>query len=79
VAIKESSVMLSNKQVAIDLARMGLGVFPCDANKQPLTPNGFYDASIDESTISKWWRRFPDALPGIWPGISHIVVIDLDV
>jgi hypothetical protein len=58
---------------------MGLGIFPCDANKQPLTPNGFYDASIDESTISKWWKRFPDALPAIWPGISGLVVIDLDV
>jgi len=69
----------SPKDVAIELARMGLGVFPCDAQKSPLTPHGYKDASIDETKISKWWDKHPDALPAIWPGASGLVVIDCDV
>jgi len=54
-------------------------VFPCDANKRPLTKNGFYDASQDEKQIFAWWNAHPEALVAVPTGHkSGLVVIDLD-
>ena len=55
---------------AIDYARRGFSVFPCNPSstkpksKTPLTPNGFYDATRDENRIRAWWTRWPNALIG---------------
>lgn len=66
-------------EAALTYAARGWSVFPCDKNKQPLTPHGFKDASLDEGTIRDWWRRYPNANIGIATGAAALVVIDVDV
>src|SRR5262249_10616002 len=69
---------------ATKLARKGIPVFPCvnkpgeDADKRPLTPNGFKDATCDPDTVHRWWTEHPDALIGVPTGIKFVVV-DLDL
>lgn len=54
-------------------------VFPCNASKKPLTPNGFYDATQSESQIRAWWGQHPAALVGVPTGATtHLVVLDYD-
>lgn len=54
-------------------------VFPCNQMKRPLTPRGFYDASVDPAMIVAWWKRWPEALIAIPTGErSGLVVLDLD-
>ena len=55
-------------------------VFPCRADKRPLTPNGFKDATTDEAQIRAWWNRWPDALIGLPTGkVNGITVLDIDM
>jgi hypothetical protein len=62
---------------AVAYAAHGLDVFPCAANKVPLTPNGFLDATRDPGTIQVWWARWQCAEPALAvPG--RIVVVDID-
>lgn len=66
-------------QVAMNLARAGFPVFPCGADKKPLTVHGFKDASIDLGTVSAFWRAHPRALAGVPTGAaSGLFVVDLD-
>ncbi|MEM8971056.1 MAG: DUF3987 domain-containing protein [Pseudomonadota bacterium] len=60
---------------------VGVPVFPCDAaTKQPLTKNGFKDASRDLAQIRAWWSRHPNAMIGMPTGeASGIDAIDLDI
>jgi hypothetical protein len=59
---------------------LGLPVFPCDARKQPLTANGFRDATADPATIRRMFAQRHAALIGVPTGhASGIVVIDIDV
>lgn len=54
-------------------------VFPCNLNKQPLTKNGFYDATQDEVQIVQWWKAHPEALVGVPTGTkTGLIVIDVD-
>lgn len=69
----------TNRAVALDLARRGFVVFPCDANKQPLTTHGFRDATTDADQIRAWWRTLPDALPALPTGARNgFAVLDID-
>jgi putative DNA primase/helicase len=55
-------------------------VFPCDpGTKRPITEHGFKDASQDVEIVSKWWRRYPEALIGVPTGSrSGLLAIDCD-
>ena len=69
----------TNLAVALDFARAGIPVFPCDARKRPLTDHGHHDATTDPDTIRRWWARWPDALVGIPTGPeSGVWVLDVD-
>jgi len=59
----------------------GLEIFPCIRNKKnPLTANGFKDASSDEQVINGWWDKYPDANIGLPTGkVNNLVVVDVDV
>jgi len=47
--------------------------------KHPRTLHGLQDATIDEATIAKWWRRWPEANIGVATGAqSGIIVLDVD-
>ena len=72
-----------NIDVALELARSGAFVFPCQSSgahkKQPC--KGVYWRSMstrDESSIRAFWDRFPDAVPGIDLAKSGLLVIDCD-
>jgi hypothetical protein len=66
------------KLQALELAGQGHCVFPCAANKSPLTLRGFKDASVDFEVIDSWWTHWPDALIGVPTG-EKFVVIDADL
>jgi hypothetical protein len=54
--------------------------FPCGADKNPLTPHGFYDATCDPTILDGWRRRWPNALWGVPTGDPiGAVVLDIDV
>lgn len=70
------------KEAALHYAELGLAVFPLKARgKEPLTQNGFKDASTQPQDIVSWWERYPDANIGIATGqmSGGIVAIDMDV
>src|SRR3954469_9654613 len=66
---------------AIRFANLGIPVFPCvPGGKQPLTPNGFHDATSSARAVHHWWQRTPDANIGLPTGDSTgILVVDIDV
>src|SRR5687768_1101463 len=58
-------------------------IFPCGADKRPLTKNGFYDATLDFETIKEWHQKWPDANWAMPTGAAEeggadLVVIDID-
>jgi len=65
---------------AIRYAEMGYPVFPCKpGRKEPLTKNGFHDATTDEARIRRWWTDNPRANIGMPTGpASGLIVIDID-
>ena len=66
-------------QAALKYAEKGWPIFPCGANKRPLTPHGFKDASTDAEQVAQWWTDYPDAMIGLPTGaLSGIVVLDID-
>ncbi|MGE0206138.1 MAG: bifunctional DNA primase/polymerase, partial [Hyphomicrobiaceae bacterium] len=70
--------MTPNPSTALDAALRyadhGWPVFPCSADKKPLTEQGFLDASVDPEQIDRWWRRWPSAHIGVATGIAHLCV-----
>jgi putative DNA primase/helicase len=45
----------------------------------PLAPNGVHDATTDEETIMRWFRRFPHCNVGVATGkASGLIVLDVD-
>ena len=66
---------------ALRFASQGIPVFPCvPGGKQPLTPNGFHDASSSAKSVDAWWRRTPDANIGLPTGAaSGALVVDVDI
>jgi DNA-binding transcriptional ArsR family regulator len=59
---------------------MSIPVFPCKpGGKEPLTSNGFKDASTDPERIRAWWSRWPEANIGMPTGKrSGKIVVDGD-
>lgn len=78
---------------ALEYARRGWPVFPCDGDKQPLvarvldesgTPiprsGGLYRATTDAEIIREWWTKWPDAMIGFPCGpASGVWGLDPDV
>ena len=62
---------------ALNLAKRGKKVFPCDEFKRPLTAGGFKSATTDPDQINQWWDKFPDALIGMPTG-DGLLVVDID-
>jgi RecA-family ATPase len=73
-------------QVALDLAKVGLHVFPCndcpeDKANDKAPKEGIVwprQATANENTIRFWWKRWPDALPAIALKNSNLIVLDPD-
>lgn len=66
---------------ATAITAAGVPVFPCvPGGKQPLTHQGFHDASTDAAQVAAWWRRWPDANLAMPTGsASGVDVVDVDV
>jgi hypothetical protein len=74
---------MSNYDLALDLARQGVHVFPCQPDgeheKKPCSGVFWRTASTcNETRIRQWWDRWPEALPGIDLAKAGLVVIDCD-
>jgi hypothetical protein len=71
---------------ALGYAADGKPVFPCinapgdlRRHKAPLIAGGFKNATTDQLTIRRWWKKWPTALIGIPTGsTSGIDLLDLD-
>ena len=65
---------------ALEYARHGWPVFPCrPGRKEPDTPHGFKDATIDPERITAWWTSVPDQNVAIATGAPGPDVLDVDV
>nr|WP_256372710.1 bifunctional DNA primase/polymerase [Roseibium sp. RKSG952] len=78
--------------MAVSLHEAGMAVFPCDPSpaynpdgtkndrsKKPLSGTSWRSgATSHRRNIDNWWRRWPDAMPGIDLGKSSLLVVDLD-
>jgi hypothetical protein len=66
------------KEHALAYANRGWPVFPLKpGRKDPLTTNGFKDATIDADQIDRWWSRTPNANIGCATGAAFCV-LDVD-
>ena len=79
-------------RAAIDFARRGWFVFPCnEKNGRPLVvgdkdgqgvtiknSGGLHKATRDEAQIEAWWRKWPRAQIGLNAGASGLLMIDFD-
>ncbi|MCF6232079.1 MAG: AAA family ATPase [Rhodobacteraceae bacterium] len=71
-----------NRKAAINLARNGYLIFPCDpATKRPMPGVKWRDrATSDLDRIKAWWDQWPEAMPALPTGRANgVSVIDLDV
>jgi hypothetical protein len=70
-------------EIALDCLRRGWWVFPCKPrDKVPLgrlAPNGYQNASNDESVIRAWWTAEAGCNVGIATGKSRLAVSDFDI
>lgn len=66
-------------KAALAYARLGMFVLPLRRRaKEPVCPNGFYDATNDEAEVERIWKRWPGANIGIRCDESSVLVIDCD-
>jgi hypothetical protein len=67
------------KTFASAYLQQGWFIFPLRPNgKEPITQNGFKDASNDLEVIENWIRRYPSSNIGIATEASNLIVIDCD-
>ena len=59
-------------------AKRNLSIFPCAANKRPITSDGLYSATTDHNQIDQWFGGHPERLIGLRTG-RGLFVIDLDI
>lgn len=64
-------------QAALTYAAQGFKVFPLKpGSKTPITPHGLKDASQLQSTIKKYWQKYPNANIGLV--CDGLLVLDFD-
>lgn len=62
------------------MEQYGVGIFPCNAKKEPLTAHGFKDASRDKVQMAEWMRRYPNCTWGMPTGrATGFFVVDVDI
>lgn len=62
---------------ALAYTDQGLRVFPVAQNKQPLTPNGFHDATTDRDQVTAW---FSADVAGIGAPVPEgVLIVDVDI
>lgn len=67
-------------EAALEWAADGVPVFPCALTKQPMTENGFYDASTDPKVVKQMFELAGECLIGARMGAeSGLFAIDVDL
>jgi hypothetical protein len=76
----ETEGKVSKLGAALMYAARGMRVFPCqDKGKEPRIKEWQNLATTDESTIQRWWQKWPDANVAIATGAgSDLFVLDVD-
>ena len=80
---------IDNLQVALELAKAGIPVFPFriipnptpgkDPIKKPCITDWSNRATTDEAQIRRWFAKWPDAMPGLpMGGRNGMAVLDID-
>lgn len=65
------------KTHALAYAKLGLEVFPLNADKTPRTTHGWKEATSNPEQIEKWWAQWPTALIGCRIP-KNLVLLDID-
>jgi putative DNA primase/helicase len=78
-ALDLTGLPASNLDWALAYARAGMRVFPLSANKIPLTPHGYKDATTDPEVIKGYWSKRQAHAEIGWALPETIVAIDLDM
>jgi hypothetical protein len=79
-SLKPKGGNLSLCDFALEYAKNGWPVFPCDLNKKPLTLHGFHDATRKPDQIKVWWLKNMGAAIGVATGPdAGFFVLDVDV
>jgi RecA-family ATPase len=65
----------SNKEVALELAGLGIRIFPCNSEKHPIVKAWEEVATCDLQSVDGWGQS---SVPAIPPGVQGLVVIDCD-
>ena len=69
-----------NTSAALKYAEKGKPIFPCNLEKQPITSNGFKDATTESDKVRAWWKETPTASIGMATGKeSSLWVLDVDL
>ena len=67
-------------QAALDYAKAGIPVFPCQpGGKAPATVGGFKDATTILSQVKRWWREGTPYNIGLRPADAGWIVLDADL
>lgn len=70
---------MTTLELALDLARSGIKVFPLSKKGTPFEEGGFYNASDDLDSVRRMWRENPSAeYVGVWSEVNNFIVLDLD-
>lgn len=77
------AIAVSNYGLAMALFDRGIRVFPCqqeggDAKKPCPGVRWQSESTSRRPVVEGWWRRWPDAMPGIDLGKSGFLVVDAD-
>lgn len=70
--------MIKMLEAALTYAQMGLPVFPCDIEKEPMVPTGVHAATVNLARVHEWWTKWPDANIGCHLGAANLMAYDLD-
>ena len=84
INLMKSTKKPTQQALAIEYAKMGFPVFPCDSFKAPIVDHplgfvhGFKDATTDLKLVAKTWFKYPDAAIGFAIPID-LIIPDCDV
>ena len=79
-----ASKYITQQGMAVEYAKMGFDIFPCDLNKAPIVDyslgfvHGHKEATTGLRLIAKTWYKYPNAAIG-FALPPHVVVFDCDV
>ena len=84
IRLTQSTDKPTQQALAVEYAKMGFSVFPCDANKAPVVDrplgfiHGFKDATTDLKLTARTWHKYFNAAIGLAIP-EDLIIIDCDV